>query len=132
MTFKLFTILGLLITSVFLIWTLVEYYKIRTQVRNGIDQNNFFPIDRYFELKHQIQYIIAIGSIFTFIFAFMGYNTKEELSKQVHDGISDLSFLKSEVKKDSIEMINIKREMEITDQIIEDIYGINPIYALEI
>jgi len=95
MTFNIFFLIGIAILTTFLIWNIIESKKIRSLLskhKNSTESG----FDKYLDLKYQIQLIITIGAILSFLIGYLGFDTRESLLKQSTEGIEEISILKNQ------------------------------------
>ena len=73
--FKCTIVIVLIALLVFIIWNLVLAYQIKEKLNSENTKNK----ELYFELKYQLQYIVAIFAVITALIAFLGYNSFEKI-----------------------------------------------------
>lgn len=129
MDFVVFFYLGLIIMTSFLIWNFFESRKIR-KILVDKKSNPEAGFDKYLDLKYQIQLIITIGAILSFLIGYLGMDTRESLMKQSVEGINEIKELRVELDSTKKSLDSTKRRVLMIDVLIDKIFDIK-ISALE-
>lgn len=111
---KLLIFISFIVIFIFLVWEIIELRNIRKKLEKS--KTNILN-SNYFDLNAKLKSIISIGAFIVFIIGFLGWNSIDNINKDIKNKLSDVDNLSSSVESINTEMENIVSFIEIFNNV---------------
>jgi prefoldin subunit 5 len=111
----IFTLLVVII--ILLIWDTYFLKRLLTKHKTG---SQVVDLEKYYELKYNINLIKSLATIFIFILGFLGYNSYNSLKGKIEDEVaSEIELYKKEINKHKDEISQIEDSLNYLNESLD-------------